>query len=468
MNRSLLITPWTLTLMIVALATAGVFASPRQWYWLCAGGCLVLIVAGLRRRIRARADGDTFAPAGAPPPDRTTRMTEAAILGIMALGVLLIAATSQSNHGMLLNLDLLFPAAARAHVGVAAGALIGVLISVFITTRGRTVLGTVCAAIVLTAYGLILNGPGELIHAMASHEDSRPIARYTINISGCGVRGADLWVNDVYLGKTPYATTLDEFTKKVPYWPEPPKGLTDKTDSVQVPQYGAPRTYYRSEPTWIEFKLPRRPEPRRDRHKRRRATRGRSGEGEQLKYYARVKYAGEWGYYGGGRGGGGGGGGYRYHAHTHFNVVFPARQARLESLLNQARLKDYRVDSAWFEAIETYGADGWLALRKAADAEPEMMQVLDQWAIWKHDLSKAVDADSAWSALERIRNEAEDRQMYITADPMGRAVELLIKALKDEDRSVRGLAVECLALLSWSAAARRLKGRDEWIGWSEE
>ena len=377
--------------------------------------------------------GGRFLPSPAPSASRTARIVEAAVLGASAAIIIAIAATWRSTGGLMLMLDELQPQYATANVILFVCAVAGAAIAVLITLLGRTVVGTITMAVVLIGYGLVLNGGSYPGSWFLPKRLAEPVVEYTIIISGTNVEGAELWVNGVYLGKMPYTTTLDKFEAKVPYWPQPPADY--ETNKVEIPRYGPRGTYTAVERRWIRFRLPSRP------------SRPSPGPGpgtqpsqERKTFYARVRYAGEWGLAGGGSGSGGGGGRLTYRANSHFDVTFPQRQKRLDALLDKARLTDYRVGPEWFEAIETYDEDGWIALREAVDREPRMMDVLDAWATCRYGLDKVTDAKTAWQTFAHICQEADEQRQYLTPSVAGRAVELLVPKLPQErllDRAVK-------------------------------
>ncbi len=363
-----------------------------------------------------RYEAGSFLPSPAPSASRTARIVEAIVLAVAAAIIIAIAATSRSTGGKLLMLDELRPAYATANVIMFICAVAGAVIAVGITLLGRTVIGTISMAVVLIGYGLVLNGGSYAGSWFLPKHMVEPIVEYTIDISGTNVEGAELWVNGAYLGKTPYTTTLDEFEAEVPYWPEPPEDY--ETDKAEIQRYRPRGTSTPIRRRWIKFGLPNppsRPGPGRG---------GRLSE-KRKAYYARVRYAGEWGLAGGGHGSSGGGG----RLNSHFDVIFPERRKRLDALLDKARLAGYRVGPEWFQAIETYNEDGWIALRKAADDEPRMMDVLDAWARWRYGLDKVTDAGMAWQTFERICAQADVHRQYLTSSVAGRAVELLVPKL---------------------------------------
>ena len=381
----------------------------------------------------SRYQAGSFLPARVSGPGRAARIAEAVVLAAAAAIILAICATHQNTGGYLLILDKLRPAYATANIIMFAWAVAGACAAVLLAVSGNTGLATIVMAVVLAGYGLVLNAGGHAGSWFLPKEMMQPICQYTINIGGTNVRGAELWVNGVYLGKTPYTTTLDEFEAKVPYWPKPPADY--ETDKVSLPQYSQYGNYSRDYHRWIKFDLPNRPDAP--------GTGTTAPASERKTYYARVQYAGEWALGGGGGCSGGFGGGLVSEANSSFDVILPQRQKRIDALLNQARLADYRVTPEWFKAMETYNEDGWIAVRQAVDTETRMMEVLDSWATWRYGLDKVTDADSAWRVFEQICDEANAREQYLTPSIAGRAVELLVPKLP-QDR----LLAEAIDLIS--------------------
>lgn len=400
MNRS--ITLWILLLVVLALILTW---RRRVGVW----------------RTRGTSDGNgRFLPAATPAASFTARLVEATVLGASAAIVLAMSATWPSTGGLMLMLDELQPPYAIAHIVMFVCAVTGAAIAILITLLGRTASGTVIVAFVLISYGLVLNGGDYPGPPFFPKDMTAPRIAYTIDIADTNAEGAELWVNGVYLGKTPYRTTLADFKAQVPYWPDPPEDF--ETKKVEVPRYEPRSTYTSIKRTWIKFQLPRGPSWDSGGRRRRR-------DREEKAYYARVRYAGEWGVTTGGSGSGGGGGRLTYQATSHFGVTFPQREKRLQALLDKARLSDYQVGPTWFQAMETYDEDGWMALRGATNAEPEMMDLLDAWATWRYELVEVDDAESAWNTFERICQEAVERRQYLTPSVAGRAVELLVPQL---------------------------------------
>lgn len=373
-----------------------------------------------------------FLPSPAPRASRTARTLEAFVLAMAATIIIAIAATDNSTGGYMLILDELRPEYAAVNIAMFVAVVAVTALAIGLTWLGRNRLGFTLLATGLTCYGLVLNAGRYPAQWFVPASFVEPYCHYTIQISGANVQGAELWVNGVYLGKMPYTTTLDEFEAKVPYWTEPPADY--ETDVENVYHYEWFGAFSRPMHRWIKLDFPRRPTTAE-------RTQGTTLPSERKTYYARVRYAGQWGLATGGGGSGGGlSSGLVFHLSSYADVEFLDRQRRLETLLNKARLADYCVGEDWFKAIETYNEDGWFALVAAAEKDPLMAQVMDAWAAWRYGLDKVSDADSGWRAFERICDEADAQQQYLTASVAGRAVELLVPILPQERLLDRAIA----------------------------
>ena len=362
-----------------------------------------------RRRLEAAA---AFLPASAPPPARTARIVEAVALAIA--GVVVVIAWRAST-GLFLRTTEHSTAVNMAF----ACSLVGVGVALLLVLRGHTLAGAAVLFTVVSVSGFVpifAYGPPSLpLLNLTSGSD----VSYTIDFQDTNVKGADLWVNGVYLGKTPYTTTLREFEARVPYWANKPADY--ETDKVETPHYTPRGPVKDKRYRWIQFM--RSPSVG--------SSVGRPPSGSILKtayYYAKVRYASQWGLAGLGSSSGSTIG----QTDSSFDVIFRGRDQRLATLLNLARLAHYQVGAEWFQAAESYNGDAWLALGKAAEDEPPMWQLRDAWAAWHYGLDKVTDADSAWTIFQQICDEADARQQYLTDSIAGRAVELLVPKLPQE------------------------------------
>lgn len=349
-----------------------------------------------------------------PVGSRISHRAEAIVLLCVAGAIFVFAATNASTGGRLLILDQLSPAFARANVLAAVGAGLGVLIGASVALFYRTSTGVIVAAGVLCIYGLVLNGPVDILRPSSLPDTVRSDTPLTFTLSAPDAEGAELYVNGVRLGTLPYETTHGEFQQSVPVWNEPNE-LRRTQSWLHVLDRSHPRsgTASRIYPPWSEITVGRRT------------------------YYARVKLGDEWGYWQIHSGITSVGEGYRLRGEVvALPIMFPTREERIETLLDIARLNDYSPNAEWFEAMETYRSDGWFAVRQAMDKEPRMAEVLNRWAAWKYDLGATTDPKSVWRVFERIRAQADQRQYYMTSDIAGWAVERLAPRL-DPDRLVR-------------------------------
>ena len=116
------------------------------------------------------------------------------------------------------------------------------------------------------------------------------------------------------------------------------------------------------------------------------------------------------------------------------------------TLLEKARLTDYRVDAEWISAADTYFHFVRNALIAAIPKEPQFQQVLTDWAKSRYSLNQVTDAHSAWSAFESIQAQVDQEGSYQTNSITGDAVEYLVERL-DSDRVI-SIATEKLKRLS--------------------
>ncbi|MHC4086128.1 MAG: HEAT repeat domain-containing protein [Planctomycetota bacterium] len=375
--------------------------------------------------IPKRRDLANSAPAG----NRITRMSEATVLLCAATAIFVFIATNTSTGGRMLILDELHPVFASVNRTVAICAGVCLLLSVLVCLFRRTFVATILAAFVLIVYATLLNGPGELLEKMAGKEATERQVTWTINIGGCDVKGAELWVNGNRLGTLPYTTTPEEFKSKVPYWAEAPAEMQNREDFWKVPEYSpwSSRGYDFNGRRWATIVMPGENAKRWGSHRH-----DTEGDKKARTYYAQVKFGNEWGY-SRGRSGGGGGGRYIYHANTTIGRVrFPEREKRMETLLDKARLADYQPVDDWFDAIETFGEDAVIAIRQLIATEPQMDDVLIRWARRKYKLDQVNNEMSAWRAFKAICGEADSERAYSTTSIAGKAVELLVPMLDSE------------------------------------
>ncbi len=396
---------------------------------------LVLLVAWLVARYLGWLPKGRVLSGVAPVGNRVSHRAEAVVLFCVAAAIFVFTATNTSTGGRLLILDRLHPGFAMVNVLAAAAAGLGVLIGALTALFYRTSTGVIVGAGALCIYGMVLNGPETILESLAPDDSAVRDVSLTFTLAVPDAEGAELYVNGVHLGTLPCEIGYDEFHQRVPFWEDEPNELKrgNMRSWLHVPAYWHPAgsRIFHDYPPWAEIAVPNHPP------KWNQSPESLKAVGKASTYYARVKLGDEWGYWQIHDGSGSVGGQYgRRTTVVPLGFLFPARQERIETLLDLARLNDYSPDEQWFETIETCRSDGWIAVRQVMDEEPRMSEVLDGWAAWKYDLDAATDSASAWEVFERIRAEANQRQYYMTSDIAGRAVELLAPRL-NPDRLVR-------------------------------
>lgn len=218
------------------------------------------------------------------------------------------------------------------------------------------------------------------------------------------VHGAELWINGVYVGKTPWKGSRTELLDKLPIWKGLPKGEKEQAfrlDDDPEPVFDGDAIGW-AELTVLNF------------------LRRKNGT-QRGEFYYRIRWGLEWGF--NLRSGSGS------NEAAHFCVYFPERTDRLENLYNQVRLANYTASDEWFEAIDTYGPGQWWHIRELAKAEPGWEQVLNNWARWKYGVDQSITGEEAWQLFHRICSNADREQYYHTADVAGMMVDLIAEKL---------------------------------------
>jgi hypothetical protein len=398
--------------------------------------CIWLLVAAWRRRYAATGP----LPAGAPMGSRTSAGVELIVVAAMGLVILVMTATMPNTNGLLLQLANQSRAVVVYSLVAFALAALGFVAAITFAWRGAGSTAVVVMILTLAAYGFSLNGNPYLSNLRQQQyreqRESRTDTEMLIDI-GANVTGADLWANDVYLGKTPVRIKLSEFLTKVPDWTDDPRKKRPETGPDSASNAGKqPGSYWNDR--WGILIMPyddvsRRlrgpialPPAEAESNSMFGSTAINGGRSLPDYHFARVAYDGEEGHATGSTGGGSGNG---VDFAESIGFRFLAREAAIERLLDQARLADYQVDDRWMESIAKFGPDGWIAIRSAAEFEPQMQGVFDAWVRRKYSIDAARGFDGAWELFERIRQEGDAEGVYFTAAPAGRAVELLSPTL---------------------------------------
>ena len=173
------------------------------------------------------------------------------------------------------------------------------------------------------------------------------------------IAGADVWVNNVHLGKTPIHTTAAAL-QEIPEWKDVPKEWREEEPYVDDQGSGS-RSFLRlplRDPDWDK----------------------RNSETERV-YFFRAEFNGEKMYGNGASSTGGrfekssfGQPGTISPGHIELRMFLPRWKKEVAQLLQRARLANYQVDDAWITAAESYDDQVWRAMRRASVDEPEFNQ----------------------------------------------------------------------------------------------
>ena len=371
-------------------------------------------------------EGD-FLPTDAPKPGRTIRLTESLVLLLLGGSIFAICIINPNTGGQLLNLGRVPADYFPFYLAVMGVAAAGVLLSIAVALTGRLRTAVFLMAGVFICYGTYLNiGTQRQWHRARQRERDQfeqrrlnrdasrrftPPDTAALTIRLGDVKGVELWVNGVHLGKTPVRTTFGEFKQKVPSWSEQPEDY--ETSRFERWRYNMRHpAHTRSSHKWFRFDAPIGPE----------------ATDHWVKCYGRARLGEEWGYATGGVHSGGGEDSYEWN----IGVVFPERQARLEWLLDQARARDYRVDDDWLDALDTYDDQGWALVRQRTATEPEFNAILEQRVVRAFDLNRIDTPDKAWAFFESRIENAERTGVYDTGSLTGQSVEWIAPRLDTE------------------------------------
>ncbi len=368
-------------------------------------------------------------PVSAPRTNTAARITET--IYMFSAGLIILIYLSCFKNGMLLKLNELRPAFAMTHVIIALIAAAFLLLAVFFTWIGRTSRAVILMTIVLFGYSTVIakapfEGPGYFMMKIAPKDSWVPIINYTFEVNS-GLEGAEVWINGVLLGTTPFKITGDEFNKKVPFLTEPPEGFEKAPDGVPQEQWKRP------EGNWFKVQIVGL--EKRDNI----AGQGISYLSGFKEYYAKIKYAGEWGKNSIGVSGGGGDF-YQYNYTVslsgHFSVtdkLEQERQERFSNLIQKARLSDYIVDQNWLETLDTYGDKGRRDIQNLTANEKKFSDILDKWVKWKYGISDDMTQKQADKILCDICGQVDKNGEYSRDSFESRAVTLLYDRLNVDD-----------------------------------
>lgn len=373
-------------------------------------------------------------------------ISEALVLLLMGSIVLALSCTDAKNGGLLGNMKDIPLSYLRYHIIAVVAVALACMFGVLLSTFGRTSRGIILVALSLAFYGWLINGPGH--PDLTFHIPKQ--TEYVIDINGYDHVSADLWINDVYLGKTPVTISRDDLIRRVPSLPEPPSDarleieLYDKRGS----QSTEIRRLWNEGLVGILGRIPvahvkggsigRRHDPI---------------DHATMGYYARIRYASEEGYQGRGGGGSSESGQFVNRYSCSIEVFLPELEKRWEKLLDIARVRHYQPDAGWFDSVETYGRYGWRKLREVSKTEPEFVGILDMWINRRYNLDSVINKSSALAAFNMILNEADKECEYSTTSISGMAIGRIFSYIDYESFLTEEIGklsdIKCSSLRMW-------------------
>lgn len=208
-------------------------------HWILLGPPVLLLAAWLIGRHLGWLPKRRALPGRHVVGNRITHKAEAIMLLCITVPILVFAATNRPTGGYLLSLDQLGRGFAVINVTLAAATAVCVLGGVLLALFWRTSTGVILAAGGLAAYGLILNGPGDILESLAPEDSAKSEASWRYVLDTPDVEGAQLFVNGVHLGTLPYETTRRDFLQTVPVWQDEPK---DSWEWLAVPSRWYPNS----------------------------------------------------------------------------------------------------------------------------------------------------------------------------------------------------------------------------------
>lgn len=414
------------------------------------GGAVTLVIGAfaIARRLAVRFTGwrpaELSLPVDAPRPSVLSRRVESATVWLIGLALVGAGLLNVWWYGV--DLDVV-PLAQQRHEFVVLSVLAVMITGLaLIGVVWRMGVSIVAIGVLLSAYFSLLD-QGTISRRAATEAD---LAACPIEIRmEDGTVGANVWVNGVLLGQTPVKVTLADWMK-LPKWLDAPTAGPDGRETTSTRASGGPR--------WITCVV--KPD--------RRWTPATMREGV---YFLWVEIGGE---------------PLRSAIASQANVSYDGVQwmappililgqsprwlTALDRLLDQARVRDYRIESPdeWLAAMHSFGEGGWRQALRTAESEPLLNDLLVE--LLQRDIGLAAETshDGAWAIFERLEREATEARDYQSESWIGRSLELLLPHL-DPERLARYAAnvVDDMrwipSLNSWDHRRRGDQG-DDWRG----
>ena len=414
--------------------------------WIAGAVTLVIGAFAIARQLAVRFTGwrpaELSLPVEAPRPSVLSRRVESAVVWLIGLALVGAGLLNVWWYGV--DLDVV-PVAQQRHEFV-------VLAFLAVTITGLALIG------VVWRLGVSIVAIGVLLSAYFSLLDQGKISRRPANeadLAACpieirmedGTVGADVWVNGVLLGQTPLAVTLADW-RKLPKWLDAPTAGPDGRDVTSKRAARGPRwitCVVKSDRRWTPATMP---------------------EGV---YFLWAEIGGE---------------PLQSAIASQANVSFDGVQwmaspililgqsprwlVALDRLLDQARARDYRIESPdeWLAALHSFGEGGWRQAMRAAESEPLLNDMLVELLQREIGVTAKTTQDEAWAILERLERQATEARDYQSESRGGRSLELLLPHL-DPERLARYAAgvVDDMrwmpSLSSWDVLRR---GEQETVG----
>ncbi|MFT5470141.1 MAG: hypothetical protein ACI8UO_005265 [Verrucomicrobiales bacterium] len=368
---------------------------------------------------------ENFASTNSRRAPAAARKTDAIILAILSASIVLLTQVTDNVGGFLSHLHDLAPG--RAGIYWIALGLTLLLISggIFLAWHGKARIAVGSLALVLCVSGAFFDSAVAYFQDTNRGWASAKNAVYTISLTDSShewaeIDGVDVWIGGQHLGKTSIKISVADFMKIVPAeMPEPAK--TDYGRHAEVMTESMIES--RMNP-WVRFHGVHLADDN-------------GNEGvrtyKSVTAYAQVELNGEAGFAGGSSGGSGGDDGFS----TTASVYFPKRDAKIEQLLDLARLNDYEISEALLASLRALGTTGSNAIRSKLEKEPGFEAIAERLL---PTAPKFETADDAWADFESILAKTDEAGEYATNSALGLRVARLAPHLDPEklaDRAVK-------------------------------
>ena len=392
---------------------------------------LVLLVRVVLVRFTGWRPQESSLPLNAPRATSWCRGMEAVVVLLMGVAVIGSSVLNVWWYGV--DLDLI-PETQRRQEFFLLGLLTVAVGVTSVAAIWRTSVAIMAAVVLLSAH-LSLLDQGTIGRHVASETD---IASCAIEIQLEGTTGAEVWANGVHLGRTPLTVSLSDWMK-LPRWldapTEGPEGSAADTTAKETPSRGSKQSGNR--PRWIPCVV----KP---------AGTSVSTRLPDGTYFLWVEVGGD---------------PIVGASASGTNLKFDGMQwvttpilisgrskswdKSLDRFWNQARARDYRIDSAaeWLAAMNSFGDFAWGIARARLEEERLLGEWLDHLLRADLGLSSAPTSAEAWAAFEKLEQQVTNAREYRTDSQIGWSLDLLLPHLDPEQLARH--AVGMIKSLRW-------------------